>query len=521
MKRVLTLIPILGLLLLGAPNAVPVATGQTPSAGGLASEHVEYVGNIPTEQSTSTGLTIDKKRKIMYTTSWKNISSYDITDPAAPVLLDQLPVGFMFENEEVAIDPQGKFILFSESLPGDALHVYDVEDPTNIVEVGALEGAGDHTTSCILECDYTYGSDGSITNLSDYKNPKLIVGHSDQKNWHNRVGLIGGSHHVREVRNGLIVSSNLDETPWIIDVKDPENPKLLAVGDGPKGWAGERGYLWHSSQWPNDANDRWLIMGGEDVLNPPKSSTCNEQQGPFATFDTKDWEKTHKVTIVDFHRVDNGVYADGNPPANAFGCSAHWFEEHESFNHGGLVVQAWYDHGTRFMQVTADGKIKEVGYFLPYAGESSAAYWVTDKLVYQADYARGIDILQWNGPTYVPTGASGGGGDDGGGGGGGEKLPGPGVKLRISDRNPDKGDTISFRVALRRCKGNKGTTVRLKRKLKGDYRTIESGPLKRNCVAKFTDVASYNKASYRATWPKQNDKFRAGKSRPQTVTPQN
>src|SRR5687767_5859280 len=263
MKRLLAAVPLLGLLLLGLPSSTPVAVGQTPSAGGLASEHVEFIGSIPTEQSTSTGLTIDRKRKLMYTTSWKNISSYDISDPAAPVLLDQLQVGFMFENEEVAIDPQGKFILFSESLPTDNLRIYDVEDPTAITEVGALEGAGDHTTSCILECDYAYGSDGSISDLRDYKNPKVIALDSDEKSWHKLVGLIGGGHHVREVRDGLIVSSNLDETPWVIDVKDPTKPKLVAVGDGPKGWSGERGYLWHSAQWPRNAQDRWWLMVGE------------------------------------------------------------------------------------------------------------------------------------------------------------------------------------------------------------------------------------------------------------------
>ncbi len=401
MKRLIASALLLGLVALG-PGSAGVAVGQTPSAGGLVSEHVEYVGFIPFESSTSTGLTIDRKRKLMYFTSWKNISSYDISDPENPVLLDQEQVGFMFENEEVAIDPQGKFILFSESLPGDILRVYDVEDPENITEVGGVEGAGDHTTSCILDCTYAYGSDGSISDLRDYKNPKLIVGHDDKDNWHNRIGLQGGGHHVREVREGLIVSSNLDETPWIIDVNNPEKPRLLAVGDGPKGWSGERGYLWHSAQWPRGAKDRWLLMGGEDVLNPPKSATCNEQQGPFATFDTRGWKKTHKVTIADFHRVDNGVYADGNPPANAFGCTGHWFTAHDTFKNGGLVVMAWYDHGTRFMQVKANGKIKEVGYFLPYAGESSAAYWVDKKIVYQADYSRGLDILKWNGPTYVP-----------------------------------------------------------------------------------------------------------------------
>jgi hypothetical protein len=179
------------------------------------------------------------------------------------------------------------------------------------------------------------------------------------------------------------------------------------------------------------------------------------------------------------------------------------------------------------MQVKSNGKIEQVGYFLPYAGESSSTYWASDEIVYVADYSRGLDILRWTGPTYAPAapgggggGGGGSGGDGGGGGGGGTQLPGPGVRLRISDRNPDQGDQVGFRVALRRCKGNKGTTVKLQRKVKGDYKPLATKALGSNCVAKFTDVASYKRASYRATWPKQNDDYRAGKSRPQTVTPQ-
>jgi hypothetical protein len=180
---------------------------------------------------------------------------------------------------------------------------------------------------------------------------------------------------------------------------------------------------------------------------------------------------------------------------------------------------AWYDHGTRFLEVKPTGKIEQVGYFLPYAGESSSTYWANDEIVYVADYSRGLDILRWTGKTYVPA-ATGGDGGGGGGGGGTSRLPGPGVRLRISDRNPDRGDSIGFRVALRRCKGNKGTMVKLQRKVKGDFKPLATKNLKRNCVAKFTDVAAYKRASYRAVWPKQNGKYRAGKSRPQSVTPQ-
>ncbi|MCA1708506.1 MAG: hypothetical protein LC808_36595, partial [Actinobacteria bacterium] len=332
MKRVLAIVPLLGLLALGIPSATGVAVGQTPTEGGLASENVEYVGFVPFEQSSSTGISLDLKRKLMYTTSWKDISTYDISDPESPALLDKLLVGFMFENEEVAVDPDGKFLLFSESLPDDALHVYDVEDPTTITEVATVPGAGDHTTSCILSCDYAYGSDGSITDLRDYKNPKVIALDTDKDNWHAKIGLAGGAHDVTEVKNGFVLNAPLDGPPQFIDVRDPANPKVVATGNDnlPRS---ERGYLWHSGEWPRAGADRWVLMQGEDNFNPRCEAQGGvEKRGPFATFDTTGWQKTHTFKKTADFRVTNGVYADGNPPANALGCSAHWFDEHSTFN---------------------------------------------------------------------------------------------------------------------------------------------------------------------------------------------
>jgi hypothetical protein len=47
--------------------------------------------------------------------------------------------------------------------------------------------------------------------------------------------------------------------------------------------------------------------------------------------------------------------------------------------------------------VSDQGKVSEEGYFLPYRGDTSAAYWLTDEIVYAVDYERGIDILRYKG----------------------------------------------------------------------------------------------------------------------------
>src|SRR5688500_12496112 len=121
MKRLLTLLAVPALLV-GLLS--PASAG--PTAGGFASDNVEYVGHLAFEKSTSTGVTL--AGKYMYLTSWKNISVYDISDPTSPQLLDIEHVGFWFENEDVAVSPDGSTLIFSESLPQSVLHIWDVED---------------------------------------------------------------------------------------------------------------------------------------------------------------------------------------------------------------------------------------------------------------------------------------------------------------------------------------------------------------------------------------------------------
>ena len=77
--------------------------------------------------------------KYLFVTSWKNLSVYDIKDPMNPALLSTTPIGFMFENEDAAVSPDARYMLFSESLPGDTLNVCDLQSKTRPREIGTLE----------------------------------------------------------------------------------------------------------------------------------------------------------------------------------------------------------------------------------------------------------------------------------------------------------------------------------------------------------------------------------------------
>jgi hypothetical protein len=89
-------------------------------------------------------------------------------------------------------------------------------------------------------------------------------------------------------------------------------------------------------------------------------------------------------------RPTSGTYTDGHSPYNGLGCSVHWFEQAPSFHDGGLVALAEYENGTRFEQITPEGKIVEKAYFLPLGGSTSAPHWnpYDPHYVYVLDYGK-------------------------------------------------------------------------------------------------------------------------------------
>ncbi len=371
-KRLRTMLVLAALLLFAAPAKSGGAPSRGPTPGGFASDNVEWLKNVPFDAVTATGARAIGK--FLYVTSWRNFSIYDISDPMDPRLVSTVPFGFQFENEDV--DTNGKIMLFSESVPRDLLHIWDVEDRSNPVEIAALPGAGDHTASCILDCKWVYGSDGSIVDLRDPADPKLVG------NWHEEIGGIpGGAHDVEEFKNGFIITSPISQAFHLIDVRDPLRPKVLARGihPDPSRW------LFHSARWPRSGKDRFIVMEGEG------------SSAPLLTYDTSKWRKTRSFKLIDSYTVPAGNYVDGR--SNSNNESSHWFDEHPDFHNGGLVAAGWYSHGARILEIDAQGKFEEVGYFIPYGsavGGTWAAYWITDEIIYNIDLNQGIDILRFS-----------------------------------------------------------------------------------------------------------------------------
>lgn len=353
--------------------SVPQTYG--PSAGGLSTDNVEWIRHIPLSTNGVGGRLIDGW---FYANDQNKIMIFDVkTDPENPTLTGVLPMPQEWLLSREDLDGNGNILVVPNTVSG-RLYVVDVEDKASPSIIAELPGAQSHTSSCILDCRWIYNSSGQIIDLRDPAKPKLM-----KEKWGEGKPATSG-HDVEEVAPGIVLTAT--NPIMLLDArKNPLKPKLLAMGGT------DDGRLIHTPRWPG-GNDKFLLMAGETNLKV----RCSEANGAFMTWDASKWRKNKSFTMIDEYRMENGTHLDGSPPANV-SCSSHWHEAHPSFRNGGLVAAAFFEHGARFIDVSNKGKIKEIGWFLPHAGSTSAVYWITDKIAYTLDYNRGIDIIKFTG----------------------------------------------------------------------------------------------------------------------------
>jgi hypothetical protein len=378
-------LPILLAAILALASTTLPGASAGPGEHGVTSPNVRHVAHVPFEVGTATGARV--VGKYLYLTSWRSFSIYDVSKPLEPELVTQVPLGFKFENENVSTD--GRILLFSEQAPVDSLHVWDVSNKSEPTEVAVLMDGGTHTATCILGCRYSYGSydlngpegastGGALVDLRKPARPKQI-GYWNDKLPTDKI------HDVEEIKPGLVLTASMPIL-YVDARRNPLRPKLLARGTNIE----ERQ---HSVAWPRNGKDRFVISTFETNATP----RCEAGTGAVTVWDAARWRRTRTFTVLDEWRITNGTYVDGRPPANGLGCSPHWFDVHPDFRNGGIIAAGYYDHGTRFLRISPRGRVSEAGYFQPWRGSTSAAYWLTDRIVYAVDYERGIDILRFRG----------------------------------------------------------------------------------------------------------------------------
>jgi hypothetical protein len=171
--------------LLGA--ASPAAAIEQP-AGSL--KNVELVGNVP-EGKYATAINFltyghgSHARDVMLITGRFGLKTYDLADPAAPVLLDEvtnedlrLPgdppakldppqQSTYWQNEDMDVDARRKLAFLSRdprSFRGSTgsdtsvagVYIVDAKDPEDLQLVSFKQLPTGHTTSCVNDCDFLW-----------------------------------------------------------------------------------------------------------------------------------------------------------------------------------------------------------------------------------------------------------------------------------------------------------------------------------------------------------------------------
>jgi hypothetical protein len=369
------------------------AVTAAPVTPGFATANVEFVTNIPLHIDGAGARIVGKH---LYTADSRELTIYDISNPELPVPLSVTPVPEVPYFAQEDLETNGKVLVLGQARdalnPTDLMFVFDVTNKALPRLVSTLQGAASHTLTCVLDCRYVYGSNGEITDLREPASPKIVG------DWSKGIKFLESAHDLTEVSPGLVMSSS-NPVVYLDARKDPARPKVLA-----KGTASD-GRFHHANLWPNGGTDRWLLVGGETG----RGGCADETAGAFMTWDTAGWAKTKSFRMVDEYRPPDGLPTQGGFPTSTY-CT-HWFTTRPGYRNGGLVAMGWYEHGTRFLEVTKKGQIEERGWFIPAGTSASAAYWVTKDLLYLIDYNRGLDIVRFHdkpGRYRVGTPAPGG-----------------------------------------------------------------------------------------------------------------
>lgn len=400
-----------------AHPAVPLAPTSPLDLTYAATDNVEFLGRFPEHAGTAGGRLVEDR---FYLTDPRGVFVYDVSTPEQPSLLGSLPLpqsgtGAALAQEDP--DTDGEILLVDAIDPTSGslnatLKVVDVSDPAAIRVIGAAPVA-DHTWTCVSTptngCAYAYGRTGYIVDLTDPTDPVVL-----DTSWREHVGLGEGfsnspyTHDLTEFRTGRVMSAGAHNV--LMDTSDPTAPRLLNDLE-----VEYHTFGYHSVEWANEGRDPILVAGTEiapEGATNLAGSDCQGEGSWISTYGTRDvvaadrrFERTGNARqaarvgdasfepLDTFHVEERGLFLDGNAPGHTLYC-AHWMELAPSFDGGGRMVVAYYDWGTRFVDVAPDGTMEEIGWFTPAEGYAGSAQWITDDIVYSMDYRRGLEVLR-------------------------------------------------------------------------------------------------------------------------------
>lgn len=368
----------------------------------------------------------------------------DVTNPELPVPAGFFPIPFS-QNEDVELSVNRKVLLYSKDnssptstacpLPTDnqqdnaavcrrvagTLFVIDISNPhapmlRSTIDYPEISGWRDdgrafagpgHTASCILDCNYAYVSGGrvrgvTVVDLRDLDAPKIMGVVKSPAGADNDAYKPGTIHDVHSDRFGNVWMAGSGGTAMYAPIRNPMKPVLLATVAPRDNKATNQ--LIHHGVLRFDRST--VIIGEENFGNGCGRSdaglNASDEDGRLQVWKIDSRAKRLRVQDTWDSELVSGTLPDTLNMVAGIGCSSHWFD----FNSSKVVADGWYEQGLRFLDISNQRKIRQVGYYMGPGAAASQAQYVPGHpdLVYVADYSRGLDVIRIdNGGRGAPT----------------------------------------------------------------------------------------------------------------------
>lgn len=387
----------------------PASVVVPPTGAEIVSSNVKHLGTVPFDGVAVSMKTVKVGNQVRaFVSGASGLAIYDATNPAAPTLLGKLPI-YNWENEDIAVSPDGNTAILTEFEGTVYLHVIDVSNPRLPRLAGTLAPGGAHTVVCAdPRCGYLYGSEGQTYDIRDRAHPKQVPA---AQSWGAQTKAGTRGHNLHRDSKGVWIDDTMPLTVFR-QTTDPLHVRVITRGPVTKNSGYQHNNIRTRAERyvPRTAGESLggPLRPGELLLGNGETNftgTCDGASGAFSTWSMAGFDRGAKLKQLKVLRPVSGNYTGGDPAVNALGCSGHWFTQKDAKDGSVLVAGAWYEHGTRFLKVNPKtGAIRQVGYFQPVRGSASSAYWMPGSdVVWTIDYHSGIDITRFDQGAAAPT----------------------------------------------------------------------------------------------------------------------
>ena len=215
---------------------------------------------------------------------------------------------------------------------------------------------------------------------------------------------------MREIQPGIILGSCQPIVLMSARAEDGGSP--LKPGAASRAGTNADQRFIHSSRWPRGGQDRFMLAGGETNASPQ----CDDTVGAFMVWDASDVLKRRR-RLRRWARSSSCSTRSARPtartstatrPSTGWAARCTGSRSTRRFHNGGVVALARVRERHAHPADHAAGQDRRARTTsCRSAGSTSAPHWNPNgKVIYIVDYTRGVDVLRYTGPTYVPAGGN-------------------------------------------------------------------------------------------------------------------